>query len=91
MRSTLRQSWPPQHRAGYQEWASARGGPETNVPSAKATPADKESATIVPAFMVPNPLGFHTLPYWRFDALAEYQLNKSISMQLNVVNLTNEL
>lgn len=34
--------------------------------------------------------GFHTVPYWRFDALAEYQFTKNFSAQINVVNLTNE-
>lgn len=28
--------------------------------------------------------------YWRFDALAEYQVSKNIDLQINVVNLTNE-
>jgi catecholate siderophore receptor len=40
--------------------------------------------------VAPNPAGFHTVPYWRFDALAEYQFTKNISAQLNVVNLTDE-
>ena len=34
--------------------------------------------------------GFETVPYWRFDALAEYQFTKNFSAQLNVINLTNE-
>jgi catecholate siderophore receptor len=40
--------------------------------------------------VVPNPAGFHTVPFWRFDAMAEYQFTKNVSTQLNVVNLTDE-
>ena len=29
--------------------------------------------------------------YWRFDAMAEFQLSKTVELQLNGVNLTNEL
>ena len=35
--------------------------------------------------------GFHTVPYWRFDAMAEYQFTDHFSARLNVLNLTNEL
>jgi catecholate siderophore receptor len=34
---------------------------------------------------------FHIPAHWRFDALAEYQFTQNFSVQLNVVNLTNEL
>jgi catecholate siderophore receptor len=34
--------------------------------------------------------GYHTVPYWRFDALAEYKFDKHWSATLNVLNLTNE-
>jgi catecholate siderophore receptor len=34
---------------------------------------------------------FHIPAHWRFDALAEYEFSKNVSLQLNVVNLTNEL
>jgi catecholate siderophore receptor len=34
----------------------------------------------------------YTLPsHWRFDAMAEFKLSDSLSVQLNVVNLTDEL
>ena len=59
MRSTLWQSWPPQHFSGYQEWASARDETGTNAPSATAVPAKRARATTVAAFgvgMVLNPL-----------------------------------
>ncbi|MGT2489959.1 TonB-dependent receptor domain-containing protein [Cupriavidus basilensis] len=29
--------------------------------------------------------------YWRFDAMAAYQLNKNVSMQLNVMNLADKV
>ena len=29
--------------------------------------------------------------YWRFDAMAAYQVNKNLSLQLNVMNLTDEV
>jgi catecholate siderophore receptor len=35
--------------------------------------------------------GFETVPYWRFDALAEYKFTDNFSAQLNVVNLTDEV
>lgn len=35
--------------------------------------------------------GFATVPWWRFDALSEYKVDKNLTVQLNVVNLTNEL
>jgi catecholate siderophore receptor len=35
--------------------------------------------------------GYHTVPYWRFDAMAEYQFTQNFSAQINVLNLTNEL
>jgi catecholate siderophore receptor len=33
----------------------------------------------------------HIVPFWRFDALAEYKLTDNVSLQLNVINLTDEL
>lgn len=35
--------------------------------------------------------GYHTVPYWRFDAMAEYQFTDHFSMQLNVLNITDGL
>jgi catecholate siderophore receptor len=35
--------------------------------------------------------GYHIPDHWRFDVLSEYKFNQNFSMQLNVVNLTNEL
>jgi len=35
--------------------------------------------------------GYHTVPYWRFDAMAEYKFTDHFSAQINVLNLTNEL
>src|SRR2546421_13051088 len=49
MLSTFRQSCPPQHLVGYQEWATARRAPETAPPNAKATASGTASATAVPA------------------------------------------
>jgi catecholate siderophore receptor len=42
-------------------------------------------------FFAAGPEGYRTVPYWRFDALAEYKFTDNFSAQLNVVNLTNEL
>jgi catecholate siderophore receptor len=36
-------------------------------------------------------LALHTVPHWRFDALAEYKFTEHFSAQVNVLNLTNEL
>ena len=35
--------------------------------------------------------GYYLPSHWRFDALAEYKLTENISMQLNVLNLTDEV
>jgi catecholate siderophore receptor len=35
--------------------------------------------------------GHHTVPFWRFDALAEYKFTDNFSAMVNVVNLTDEL
>jgi catecholate siderophore receptor len=35
--------------------------------------------------------GYHTVQYWRFDAMAEYKFTDHFSAQINVLNLTNEL
>lgn len=35
--------------------------------------------------------GYTTVPWWRFDALSEYKVDKHLTVQLNVVNLTNEV
>lgn len=35
--------------------------------------------------------GYYLPSHWRFDALAEYKLTDNISMQLNVLNLTDEV
>lgn len=34
--------------------------------------------------------GVYAPDYWRFDAFASYQINKSLSLQLNVQNVTDE-
>ena len=33
----------------------------------------------------------HTVPWWRFDAFAEYELTKNIELEVSGLNLTNEL
>jgi catecholate siderophore receptor len=35
--------------------------------------------------------GYHTVPFWRFDALAEYKFTENFSAMVNAVNLTDEL
>ncbi len=34
---------------------------------------------------------YHSVPYWRFDALAEYKIDENWSLELLGTNLTNEL
>ena len=34
--------------------------------------------------------GYHTVPYWRFDVLAEYKFTQNFSATANVLNIFNE-
>jgi catecholate siderophore receptor len=49
------------------------------------------SSEVYNGFFAAGLEGYHTVPYWRFDALAEYKFTDHFSAQLNVINLTNEL
>ncbi len=40
---------------------------------------------------VENNTGYHSVPYWRFDALAEIEIDKHWSVQLLGTNLTDEV
>lgn len=40
---------------------------------------------------VANDTGYHSVPYWRFDAMAEYEINDNWSIELLGTNLTDEL
>lgn len=35
--------------------------------------------------------GYHTVPFWRFDAMAEYKFTQNFSATVNVLNLTDEV
>ena len=38
-----------------------------------------------------NAANNHTVPWWRFDAFAEYELTKNVELEISGLNLTNEL
>jgi catecholate siderophore receptor len=49
------------------------------------------SSEVFGGHLAANDFGFHTVPYWRFDAMAEYKFTDHFSAQINVLNITNEL
>ena len=49
------------------------------------------SSEVFGGHLAANDFGFHTIPYWRFDAMAEYKFTDHFSAQLNVLNISNEL
>ena len=42
-------------------------------------------------FFAENDLRYHSNPFWRFDAFAEYKIDNNWSVELEGINLTNEL
>ncbi|MBA2126678.1 TonB-dependent siderophore receptor [Hyphomicrobium methylovorum] len=46
---------------------------------------------IVSGFFAANQFGYHTNPYWRFDAFADLKITDNLSLEINGVNLTDEL
>lgn len=49
------------------------------------------SGDVYAGFFAANDTGYHIPDHWRFDLLSEYKIDKNLSVQLNVVNLTNQL
>lgn len=49
------------------------------------------SSEFYSGFYATNDNGYHTVPFWRFDAFAEYKIDNHWSVELQGVNLTDEL
>jgi catecholate siderophore receptor len=49
------------------------------------------SGEVYGGHLAANEANNHTVPWWRFDAFAEYELSKNWEVEVSGLNLTNEL